>query len=54
MSEPGNAVKAAKKRGRTGTDSSGTPATSVSSELLHPISVTIPVGNREVANHSLV
>lgn len=48
LSEPGNGVKVAKKRGKKGTDSSATPAPASPSQLLHPISVTIPVGNREI------
>lgn len=48
MKEPGNGVKVAKKKGKKGTESSGTPASTSSSQLLHPMSVTIPVGNREV------
>jgi hypothetical protein len=51
VSEAGNGVKVvpSKRKGKKATGSSPPPAPAPTpSQLLHPCSVTIPVGNREV------
>lgn len=50
MSEAGNGAKVAssKRKGKKATDSSSPAPAATPSQLLHPVSVRIPVGNREV------